>query len=182
MEVASHVPSRSERSPRVALAVGLAAMLVVVGVWFRLHASAGPLGPSSYVTGSTVGIPTGIGGRVAAGVFAPVNHTSEALVIDSITPDVVPQGLRVLGYEVTEGGVGSARSFPPAGFMVHRVAGWVVEPGSGVNFVVGLEPTRDGTFTIPGFTVRYHAGWHRYVVRLGQAVRVCAPMRTPACS
>ena len=178
MQIAERMHTTGQPRPRTALVLTLmlVASLLVAGVWFRLHTTAGPLGPSEYEIGSMVGIPANVGDRVAAGLFAPVNASSGALVIDSIAPDAVPPGLRVLGYRVTQAGIGSARAFPPAGVPGDAVRGWVVQPGHGVNFVIGLEPLRDGTFTIPGFTVRYHEGWHRYTVHYGQAVRICAPL------
>ena len=50
--------------------------------------------------------------------------------------------------------------------------------------VVGVEPTQAGVFVIPGFTLHYHAGFHKFAVHYQQAIVVCAPMvpKTQACS
>ena len=41
--------------------------------------------------------------------------------------------------------------------------------------VIGVEPIERGGFVIPGFTVRYHIGWHRYAAHYHEAVRVSVP-------
>jgi hypothetical protein len=112
--------------------------------------------------------------------------------MDAVVPDVVPSGLRILGYRAIqwgEGGVGALRDFPPGGprsgggaYDLSPVPGWKVFQGQSLSVAIGLKVVRTGTLFIPGFTVRYHEGWHHYSVHYAQAVLVCAPMDAWACA
>ncbi len=188
MELTDRVPTseavsrRSNRRAaiRIALALGLTFVLVASWLWFRT--TPGPLGDSAGGL-STIGIPVRVSGRLSVGVESPTNVSSSTLVIDSIQPDSVPSGLRVLGYEAIpwgQGGVGSARSFPPSGYHdLSPVNGWLVRPGEALSVVVGLQPLQAGQFVIPGFTVRYHGGGRSYAAHYLQAVVVCASPAGP---
>ena len=176
------VPRHSNRrvAIRIALALGLTFVLAASWLWFRT--TPGPLGVSAGWR-STTGIPVSVSGRLSVGVQSPTNRSSDTLVIDSIQPDSVPSGLRVLGDEVIplgQVGIGSARSFPPSGYHgLSPVNGWLVRPGEGFAVVVGLQPVQAGRFVIPGFTVRYHAGGRSYAAHYFQAVLVCASPAGP---
>ena len=176
------VPRRLNRrvTIRIALALGLTFVLAASWLWFRT--TPGPLGVSAGYR-STTGIPVSVSGRLSVGVESPTNRSSGTLVIDSIQPDSVPSGLRVLGYEVIplgQFGIGSARSFPPHGHHdLSPVNGWLVRPGEALAAVVGLQPLQAGRFVIPGFTVRYHAGGRSYAAHYLQAVVVCASPAGP---
>ncbi len=188
MELTDRVPTSeavSRRSNhraaiRIALALGLTFVLVASWLWFRT--TPGPLGDSAGGL-STIGIPVRVSGRLSVGVESPINRSSDTLVIDSILPDSVPPGLRVLGYEAIPWGQGmvlSARSFPPSGYHgLSPVNGWLVHPGEALAVAVGLQPLQAGQFVIPGFTVRYHAGGRSYAAHYLQAEVVCASPAGP---
>ena len=52
---------------------------------------------------------------------------------------------------------------------------WHFGRGEALAAVIGVEPIERGGFVIPGFTVRYHIGWHRYAAHYREAVRVSVP-------
>jgi hypothetical protein len=172
----------SPRSKSAAL-IALATVAAMV-VWLWVRTTPGPLGQQA--GGSTrIGAPVDIGGRVAVGVFSPTNAGASTLVIDSLIPDVVPAGLSVLGYGTIPwgmGSVGALRSFPPSGFDLQPLKGRLVPPGQGVAIVIGFAANQAGTFTIPGFTLRYHSGRHHYAAHYNQAIVVCAPYNGAPCS
>jgi len=118
-----------------------------------------------------------VGDRISVGVFSPTYRGDGTLVLDAVVPDQVPDGLVVLGYRRIpwgEGGVGSADRFPPGGHTLDPVPGATVTNGQAFAIVVGLQPVSEGNFVIPGFTVRYHAGFRNYAAHYQQAVVICA--------
>lgn len=170
---------------RGAVGLGVLALVVGAGLWLALRTTTGPLVPPE--GSSRESISARIGDRLSMGVDSPTYHGSAVIVIDALVPDSVPVGLRVLGYRAIawgEGSVGAARGFPPTGLRLQRVDGSRVLPGQGAQITIGLEPLRAGVLVIPGFTLRYHIGWHRYAAHYLQAVQVCvaSPGGTPACS
>ncbi len=175
-------PRRSKRRPVIWIVVAIGLMLVVVASWLWFRTTPGPLGVSAGDRSAT-SIPVRVSGRLSVGVESPTNRSSNTLVIDSVQPDSVLSGLRVLGYEVIpwgQPGVGSARSFPPSGYHdLAPVKGRLVRPGEALAVVVGLQPVQAGQFVIPGFTVRYHAGGRSYAAHYFQAVVVCASPAGP---
>ena len=167
----------SRRTAAFVAAIAAFALAVGITVWL-VRATPGPLGERTG-TASLTGIPADVGGRLSVGVDSPMYSGAGTVIVDSVTPDRVPGGLRVLGYRAItwgEGGVGALRSFPPPGHSLHPVAGWAVRPNEGLSIVVGLEPQQPGVYVIPGFTVRYHIGWHHYAAHYAQAVKVCSPL------
>jgi hypothetical protein len=110
-------------------------------------------------------------------VEAPTYRGSGTVVVGALVPDQVPNELQILGYRAItwgEGGVGGMPSYPPPGFDLHPVAGFVVRPGQALALVVGLRPLHTGCFEIPGFTLRYHVGGRSYAAHYRQADQVCA--------
>jgi hypothetical protein len=167
----------------------LSILLILAAIaWFELRTTGGPLaeGGGSSSGGTRTGAAANVGDRLSFGVFMPIYRGDGTLVIDSLVPDRVPDGLRVLGYgRLTQGpGVGAVRSFPPVRSHLVPVSGAKITSGEGLVVVVGVEPTRDGVFTIPGFTLHYHAGFHTFAAHYQQAIFVCAPMvpTAQACS
>lgn len=144
--------------------------------WHEFRTTGGPLAEDGDGYTSLT-IPADVGQEWTVGVFAPAN-TGGDVVLDSIVPDTLPEGLILLGtgrLPWGQGGIGSDRGFPPSGHEVLPVAGTIVPPGEGVAFVIGLEPSVPGRYVIPGFSLYYHAGWHHYVAHYVQRVVVCPP-------
>jgi hypothetical protein len=99
-----------------------------------------------------------------------------------IEPTTRPKGLLILGYQVVQtkgqGAVGAIPGFPPQGFTTLPFAGyrWSREAGP-VQVVVGLQLTRKGNVSIPGFVLTYTQGGHTYGVNFHQGVEVCTAQR-----
>lgn len=54
-------------------------------------------------------------------------------------------------------------------WLVARTTGGPLAEGAGMD----LGGTLVGFTLIPGFTLRYHSGWHRYAAHFYQSVRLC---------
>lgn len=167
---------RKRRSRALLPFVALVLSLAVAGWLAFVRSTPGPIA-AAQGDWSQTSVPVEVGGQVSVGISSPIYQGDGTLVIDSIVPDQVPDGLVVLGYGRVpweQGGVGSARRFPPAGHTLEPVQGATVTNGQGFSIVVGVQPMREGRFLIPGFTIEYHSGIHRYAAHYQQAVAVCA--------
>ena len=165
------------RKTWILVAGGALLVVLAIGTWFvSIRTTEGPLGVSGF--SSRVTVPADVGTRLSFGITPPTYRGSDPVVVDSLVPDSVPSGLRVLGYRAIvwgQGCVGGVHSFPPRGYATHPVRGWRVERGQGACLVIGLEPVGPGVFLIRGFTLTYHVGWHNHAAHYQQAVKVCVP-------
>jgi hypothetical protein len=173
---ADHPPRSRRRGFAIARALVVLALIIAGLAWLRFRTTAGPLAAPAWAGSTTSTIPIAVGERVSVGVEAPTYRGSGTVVVNALVPDQVPSALQVLGYRAItwgEGGVGAMPSYPPAGFDLHPVAGFVVRPGQALALVVGLRPLQAGCFEIPGFTLRYHVGGRSYAAHYRQADKVC---------
>jgi len=177
VEHAATETTPKRRGRFLALSVAVALAVAATGWLVFLRTTSGPLA-APRGTSSRIGVPIDVGGRLSVGIESPTYEGNGTLVIDLVVPDLVPDGLAVLGFARIpwgEGGVGSARSYPPDGYTLVPVKGSTVMHGEAVAIVVGVQPTSEGRFTIPGFTIHYHSGFRRYAAHYQQAVVVCVP-------
>ena len=170
-------PALAAPKPRWRIPAMILVILLIAITWLELRTTPGPLAPPEGISTGT-GLPADVGDRLSFGIESGVYQGGGTLVVDSIEPDRVPDGLRILGYGLlppSHGGVGAVRSFPPGRVDLAPVDGAMVTNGEGIRIVVGVEPLERGIFVIPGFTVHYHSGIHRYAAHYDQAIVVCAP-------
>jgi hypothetical protein len=109
---------------------------------------------------------------------------STLAVIDSVRPTDPSQaaGL-VVRYAVMPDEhhilPGSARGWPPAGYPLTQVHGFVVRPGSELRLIVGIATLRLGTYRIDAFDVTYRVFGHQYTATFRQGIGLRS---TPDCS
>jgi hypothetical protein len=120
---------------------------------------------------------------VSSIITAPLAGSTPA-VIDSVRPTDPRQaaGL-VVRYAVMPDEnhmlPGAARGWPPAGYPLTQVHGFVVPPGSGLRLIVGIATRRLGTFRIDAFDVTYRVFGHQYTATFRQGIQLRS---TPDCS
>jgi hypothetical protein len=148
----------------------------------------GPLACGSEDCGAGGSIPVDVGKPVTTGYLVLQNRTNRPAVLDRLTLVGRPPQLNVVGVYAVRvgdnryGGIpGLVRGFPPPGIgpKIRPLAGTIVSHSrtfkDAVIVLVGLRPTRKGSYAYDGLRLNYHVGKTRYVTSYAYAVRVCAP-------
>jgi hypothetical protein len=95
-------------------------------------------------------------------------------------------GMRLLGpLAARDSHVGLIREYPPRHDVgkVDDLAGYEVPPYHGIEddieLLVGVSPTRNGSFSYDGLELYYRVGTKHYVTTFDMGLRVCAPRSFP---
>lgn len=95
-------------------------------------------------------------------------------VIESVTPtDASERHVLRLRYAVLapgQGSPGAARGWPPAGYRLLPLHGYMVKPGDTGQIVVGIASDKLGKQRIDRFSVRYHVGGSQYTATFNQGI------------
>jgi hypothetical protein len=151
--------------------------------WLSRPAGMGPLALPGNGS-SRVGAPVLPGQWLVSSIVTARLTGSTPAVIDSVRPADPSQaaGL-VLRYAVMPDDnhmlPGSARGWPPAGYPLTQVHGFVVRPGRELRLIVGIATRRLGTYRIDAFDVTYRVFGHQYTATFRQGIQLHS---TPDCS
>ena len=140
--------------------------------WYGMLPWHGPMsGGLDQVGGVTATVATQAGHKVSYASMWVYNPSRVAVTLDSVEPVVANDGLRVVdawlpaGHPICrrlaarwKGVVPDSCKVPLEGYMIpsHTAI------GNGPRLVVELRPLHAGTFTSPGFNLRYHVGPMHY--------------------
>ena len=153
----------------------IATVTVLAGLalnWYGMLPWHGPMsGGSDQVAGVTATVDTQVGHRVSYASMWVYNPSRVAVTLDSVAPVVGDGGLRVVDAWLPadhpicrhlaarwKGVVPDSCKVPLEGYVVPSHT----PIGNGPRVVVELRPTHPGTYTSPGFNVRYHVGPMHY--------------------
>jgi hypothetical protein len=174
---------------RTIVVVLLVALLGGAGAFAALRSadgarqSGGPLGSDGDLGYFGVGGATDVGRPLSVGLLVIENRGRASATLEDVSLDGAPPALRVVGNYVqpraVAPGIGLVEGFPPAnpGPLRSPVRDYRVPAGTTVQIVVGLAPSRNGTFTSRAFLVDYRVGNVAYRAEWPIGVRVCAPKR-----
>ena len=76
---------------------------------------------------------------------------------------------------------GAVRGWPPVGYPLTQVHGFVVPPGSDLRIIVGMATRRLGVSRIDAFDVTYSVFGHRYTATFRQGMRLRSTPNCAAC-
>jgi hypothetical protein len=146
----------------------------------------------SHLPGATwSGVPLPVGTAITTGELQLRNHGTTTAVVDGLVLVHRDEGIKVLGtYAVRLGDahppsdyLGEHKGFPPAhagAAALQPVRGAQVKPFHDLNdsvaILIGLKPTRAGTFKYDAVEVTYHVGRTHYTTHYDFPVRICAPV------
>lgn len=115
------------------------------------------------------------------------NETDRPIVLRDVRVGSVSPGLTLLGVRIADLSSFSGSpfvfgpDFPPPEVALtdtSTVPGYVLEPGHGVRFLVGIHVTSGGIHEIGSITVDHGSAVLPRSIRLPNLVRVCAPIST----
>lgn len=188
----SHVEAAIQRIDRgrgrvVAAGVAVvAAVLAVLAV--MLVSMRAPSGPLAERHSDDEGFNT-TGGRVRRSQFFTATlvtvrlRGSDAAILESVDPLHSEQaaGLTLRYATLVRGVPGSDRGWPPRG-VLRPVKGTIVEPGRHALIWVGGSAATVGSWSIRGFSLRYHVGSRHYTSTIHQGIDVDVARHCPSCT